>query len=63
MKKFVLLHYGFEKPTPDIMAAWGRWFETFKDNITDNAGPFIAGREISKETRQKALLDRYRTIK
>jgi hypothetical protein len=48
MKKFVLLHYGFEKPTPDIMAGWGRWFETFKDNITDNAGPFIAGREISK---------------
>ena len=27
MKKFVLLHYGFEKPTPEIMAAWGKWFE------------------------------------
>ena len=22
MKKFMLLHYGFEKPTPEIMAAW-----------------------------------------
>jgi hypothetical protein len=48
MKKFVLLHYGFERPTPDIMAAWGKWFETFKDNIIDNTGPFIGGREISK---------------
>ena len=31
MKKFVLLHYGFEKPTPEIMAAWGKWFESMKD--------------------------------
>ena len=23
MKRFMLLHYGFEKPTPEIMAAWG----------------------------------------
>jgi hypothetical protein len=28
VKKFVLLHYGFEKPTPEIMAAWGKWFES-----------------------------------
>ena len=48
MKKYVLLHYGFEKPTPEIMSAWGKWFETFKDNIIDNAGPFGGGREISK---------------
>jgi hypothetical protein len=48
MKKFVLLHYGFEKPTPEIMAAWGKWFEQMKDNIVDMAGPFGGGREISK---------------
>ena len=48
MKKYVLLHYGFEKPTPEIMSAWGKWFETFKDNIIDMAGPFGGGREISK---------------
>ena len=48
MKKFVLLHYGFEKPTPEIMAAWGKWFESMKDNIIDMAGPFGGGREISK---------------
>ena len=48
MKKFVLLHYGFEEPTPEIMAAWGKWFEQMKDNIVDMAGPFGGGREISK---------------
>jgi len=48
MKKFVLLHYGFEKPTPEIMAAWGKWFEAMKDSIIDIGGHFIRGREISK---------------
>ena len=47
MKKFVLLHYGFVKPTPEIMAAWGKWFESMKDNTIDNFG-FSGGREISK---------------
>ena len=35
MKKFVFLTYGFEKPTPEIMAAWGKWFESIKDSIID----------------------------
>ena len=47
MKKFVFLTYGFEKPTPDIMAAWGKWFESIKDNIVD-MGHLASGREISK---------------
>ena len=33
MRKFVFLHYGFEKFTPEIMAAWGKWFESMKDII------------------------------
>jgi hypothetical protein len=48
VKKFVLLHYGFEKPTPEIMAAWGKWFESIKDRIIDMGGHFSRGREISK---------------
>lgn len=48
MKKFVLLHYGFERPTPEIMAAWGTWFEAMKENIIDMGGHFVGGREISK---------------
>ncbi len=46
MKKFVFLTYGFEKPTPEIMAAWGKWFESIKDNIVD-MGHLSGGREIS----------------
>jgi hypothetical protein len=48
VKKFVFLHYGFEKPTPEIMSAWGKWFESMKDNIIDMGGHFTGGREISK---------------
>ncbi len=47
MKKFVLLHYGFEKPTPEIMAAWNKWLESTKDRTID-MGHFPRGREISK---------------
>ena len=47
MKKFVLMHCGFEKPTPEIMAAWGKWFGSIKDHTVDNFG-FGSGREISK---------------
>ena len=47
MKKYVLLHYGFEKPTPEIMAAWGEWFEATRPHMSDMGG-FGQGREISK---------------
>lgn len=46
MKKFVLLHYGFEQPTPEIMQAWGAWFESIAESSIDNFG-FAGGREIS----------------
>jgi len=48
VKKFMLLHYGFEQPTPEIMAAWGKWFESIAD-IQVARGGFSAGRKISKE--------------
>ena len=47
MKKFMFLHYGFERPTPEIMAAWGEWFESIADKIVDQGGHFSGGREIS----------------
>jgi uncharacterized protein YciI len=47
MKKFVLLHLGFEKPTPEIMDAWNAWFESIADHSVENVG-FGNGREISK---------------
>jgi hypothetical protein len=47
MKKFVLMHFGFEKPTPEIMQAWNAWFESVADKTVENVG-FSGGREISK---------------
>lgn len=46
MKKFMLLHYGFEKPTPEIMAAWHAWFESVADRTVAQGG-FSGGREVS----------------
>ena len=47
MKKFILLHIGFEKPTTEIMQAWGKWFETITSKTVDMGG-FMNGKEISK---------------
>ena len=47
MKKYVLLHYGFEKPTPEIMSAWTKWFESTK-HFTVDMGGFGKGREITR---------------
>ncbi|MFQ5855119.1 MAG: hypothetical protein ACE5LU_05695 [Anaerolineae bacterium] len=46
VKKYMFLHYGFEKPTPEIMAAWGKWFESIADKMVDQGG-FSGGKEIS----------------
>lgn len=48
MKRFMLLHYGFETPTPEIMAAWGKWFESVAGMTIDQGG-FAAAREISHD--------------
>ena len=48
MKKFMFLHCGFEKPTPEIMAAWGAWFKSIADKQVDQGG-FSGGREISRD--------------
>ena len=43
----MLLHFGFEKPTPEIMAKWQTWFESLADKQIEQGG-FTNGREISK---------------
>ena len=40
MKRFVFLHYGFEKPTPEIMNAW-------KCAIMDLSSAVIAGQRAN----------------
>ena len=46
MKKFMLLSFGFEKPTPEIMKAWGAWFASIADRTVDQGG-FGGAKEIS----------------
>jgi hypothetical protein len=45
MKKFMLLTYGFETPTPALMAAWGQWQGSVADRIVEHGG-FQGGREV-----------------
>ena len=46
MKRFMLLHFGFETPTPEIMAAWNKWFESVADQTVEQGG-LRDGRETS----------------
>lgn len=57
MKKFMLLHFGFEQPTPEIMDAWRSWFETISDKQLDQGG-FAGGREISSNGTKDLPWDR-----
>lgn len=47
MKRYMLLHFGFEKPTPEIMAAWGKWLQSVADKTEDQGGFHGGAREIS----------------
>ena len=47
MKKYMLLHFGFEKPTQEIMGAWKKWFELVADKTVENGGFHGGAREIS----------------
>ena len=49
MKKFIMLHCGFEMPTPEIMGAWKAWFEANADRMVAQGGfKFDTAIEISK---------------
>ena len=57
MAKFLLLHFGFEKPTAEIMKAWQTWFESIADRQIDQGG-FTGGREISHAGSQDLSWDK-----
>ena len=47
MKKFMLLHFGYDEPTPEVMDAWKGWFASIADKIADMGSPLGPGRVIS----------------
>lgn len=49
MNRYMLLHLGFEPPTPEIMEAWGQWFQSVADRTEENGGFHAAAREISAD--------------
>lgn len=49
MKKFMLLHYGFETPSPEIMKEWNDWFDSIDGITADRGGHFPVGCEVSAE--------------
>lgn len=49
MKRYMLLHFGFEKPTPEIMSAWQNWFDANAEITEENGGFHGGAREISKD--------------
>ncbi|MBT8062671.1 MAG: YciI family protein [Gammaproteobacteria bacterium] len=52
MKQYMLLHIGFEKPTQEIMQAWGKWFESIKDIAVANGGFHGERLELTKDGRK-----------
>ena len=56
MKRFMLLHVGFEPPTPEIMNAWNAWFESVADRAVEHGG-FRSTREITREGSRDLPMD------
>ena len=47
MKRYMLLHFGFEKPTQEIMEAWNKWFAAVAGRTVEHGGFWGGAREIS----------------
>jgi hypothetical protein len=57
MTKFVLLHYGFETPTQEIMDAWNNWFASIEDKTIENVG-LHPGTEVTHAGTAELAFDR-----
>jgi hypothetical protein len=58
MKKFVIFHYGYELPTPEIMEDWSKWFASIGDKIVDPGSPLGPGIEITRSGTKELPLDK-----
>ena len=57
MKKFLMLHYGYEEPTTEVMAAWQSWFTKVGDHFADIGSPLGNCLEVSKTGRREMSSD------
>ncbi len=47
MNHYLILHYGFVTPTPEVMEGWNKWFASIADRQVEMGG-LSDGREISQ---------------
>ena len=57
MNKYMLLHVGFEPPSPEIMSQWKAWFEDVADVAVSHGG-FRAAREITADGSKDLGMDK-----
>ena len=57
MKRFILVHIGFEPPTPEVMEAWENWFDSIEEVTVQNVGLGPA-REVSADGVKDLPFDR-----
>jgi hypothetical protein len=55
--KFILFTVGFEQPTPEIMAEWNTWFNSFKEKIVEQVG-LMNGSKVTKDTVEEIPFDK-----
>ena len=58
VKRYMLLHFGFEPPTPEIMTAWNKWFDSIAEVSVENGGFHGGAREISSDGSKDLPMDR-----
>lgn len=49
MKKYLLITHGYEEPTPEVMAEWGKFFATAADCTIDEGSPIGGGKKFAKD--------------
>lgn len=54
--RFMLLHYGFEPPTPEVMQGWTAWFEETAGITLDKGGFHGGALEIAKSGRESLAM-------
>ena len=57
MKRFILMHIGFEMPTPEVMTAWEDWFDSIEAVTVQNIGLGPA-REVNADGVKELPFDR-----
>jgi len=48
MKRYMILHIGYQTPSADLTASWGTWLESLSGRMMDQGGFHGGAREITR---------------